>query len=182
MHKFPRIARYIALLALTLGALVPTHVAAADPALMLLEYSENDKIVQAKVLAKAGESVSPSRGKALQKIRVLAGNPLAIDRQPNDIIVEFRRGSGTEIETLCQITVRYFRDNRGLWIPHFQLVEQIAAFRGPDGRWRPFNSAPGSPSLIMMIGTSLPNAEGFYPALELGLTNGSLQIDSWTVH
>jgi hypothetical protein len=155
--------------------------AKVDLVLMVLEHTEQGKTVQTKVVAKIGETKSPLQGKALEKVRILPGNPLVIDQQPSDAIIELYRGGGIEGGMLCSIGVRYFRDPRGLWVPHFQLIEDALVTRAPDGRWRPLNIARGAPSLIVMSGTSLPNPDGFYPTLEFGLTNGMLQIDSWTI-
>ena len=161
--------------------LITATVHADDPVLMLLEHTEKGQPVQTKVPAKAGEAVSPLSGKALEKIRVLPGNPLSLEQRPADVTVELRRGSGIGASAVCAITVRYFRNARGLWVPHFKLIEEVLVTRDPSGRWRPISLARGMPSLMVMIGTSLPNTEGFYAMLELGLTNGTLQIDSWTM-
>src|SRR5688500_18924789 len=154
---------------------------AADLTLLTIEHMDRGKPTRTEVLAKLGDTTSPLRGKGLEKIRVLPGNALVANQQPNDAIVDLYRGGGIEGGLLCSINVRYFRDARGLWVPHFQLIEEAMVMRGPDGRWRPLNIARGAPSLIVMTGTSLPNPEGFYPTLEFGLTIGLLQIDAWTV-
>ena len=52
--------------------------------------------------------------------------------------------------------------------------------RTKDG-WKPFTALRGAPSLIVLSGGVLPNAEGFYPALELGFSVDKMQIDSWAV-
>ncbi len=155
--------------------------AAGLPVLMVLEHIENGQRVRTPVEAKRGAALSPARGKAYAKLNVLPGNPVAIEQQPSDVVVELYRGAGTERIILCAISIRYFRDARGYWIPHFQIVEDMLITRGRDGRWKPLDIAQGMPSLIVLTSTTLPNAEGFYPALEFGLTIGLVQIDSWDV-
>lgn len=181
MHIRTFIRYLAAFLILTNTVAGSAHAAFFDPILMVLEHTDNGKPVKTKVVAKAGQTISPLRGKALEKIRILPGNPLAISQRPDDIAVELHHGSGIEAGILCSINIRYFRDARGLWVPHFQLIEEALVTRGPDGRWRPLSMARGAPSLIVMTGTSLPNPDGFYPMLEFGLTSGMLQVDSWTI-
>jgi hypothetical protein len=36
-------------------------------------------------------------------------------------------------------------------------------------------------TLIVLTSSTLPNAEGYYPALEFGLTTGLTNIDAWLV-
>jgi len=163
------------------AAQTPTILPDEDLNLMVLEHREKDKILLAKVPAKAGTTASPLKGKPLDKIRVLPGNALAGGARPGDIVVEFQRGNGIETGTVCAITIRYFADARGFWVPHFRMNEEMLVTRGPDGRWRPLNIGSGAPSFPVLTGTSLPNADGFFPTLEFGLTNGMLHIDSWTI-
>lgn len=174
----PRIAAFVLMSAL---AVAPQFARADAPVLMILEHVENKQPVETKIETTEGPTTSPLRGKAIEKIKVRAGDGLSGGPQPNDVTVEFSRGADTEAATVLAIAIRYFRDKRGVWIPHYQLIEDIFVVRGPDGQWKPLSTARGMPSLIVMTGTSLPNPEGFFPALEFGLTNGTFQIDSWTI-
>jgi hypothetical protein len=145
-------------------------------------HLERGERVQTEVVAKAGETPAPMRGKSLERIGVLPGHPLAIEQHPSDVTVELYRGVDAERTLLCAISVRYFRDARGYWIPHFLIVEDALVVRAADGRWQPLNLARGgAAALVMITSSTLPNAEGFYPALEFGLTGGPLQIDSWVM-
>jgi hypothetical protein len=173
--------RVISSLFVLLSTLWLAAARADDPVLMVLEHVENHARVQTNVDAKAGQTIAPLHDKALEKIRVLPGNPLAVAQAPANVTVELNRGSGAGAAPVCVITVRYFRDARGLWVPHYQLVEDVLVARGPDGRWKPLSVVRGMPSLIVMTGSALPNPDGFFPYLEFGLTNGMLQIDSWTI-
>ena len=76
--------------------------------------------------------------------------------------------------------VRYFRNAEGLWVPHFRLDEEPLV-RREGNRWVPLLQERGLPTLIVLTSSTLPNAEGFYPALEFGLTTGPLSIDLWRV-
>ena len=181
--------RHLFRILLALAALTPAVAPAQTstilseelPVLMVLEHREKDKILLANVPAKAGTSASPLKGRVLEKIRVLPGNALELPGRPGDITVEFQRGSGVEASTVCAITIRYFRDTRGLWVPHFQLNEEVFVRRDSNGRWRPIDLARGVPSPVVLTSNSLPNADGFYPMLEFGLTNVMVQIDAWTI-
>jgi hypothetical protein len=134
-----------------------------------------------KVEARAGASLSPTRGKEFDKWTLRPGSAFASETRPEDVLVELYRGADTERVLLCSIGIRYFRDNRGVWVPHYQLNEEALVTRDKSGRWQPLTAVRGAPSLIVLTNTTLPNAEGFYPSLEFGLTNGRLQIDSWIV-
>jgi hypothetical protein len=168
----------IAAAGLLLGFAASVH---AEPILMILEHAENKQPVQTKVEAKAGQTESPLRGKALEKLRINPGDAFSGGPQPGDITVELSRGTGGETSPICAVTVRYFKDKNGVWVPHYQLVEEAMVARGPDGRFRPLTIARGMPLLLVMTGTALPNPEGFFPWIEFGLTHGTMQIDSWTI-
>ena len=151
------------------------------PTVLVLEYAENGELIDMTVKSKLGLVIAPSKDKQLFRLRVLQGHALPGERQPADRIVELYQ----EIEEakrvlLAAISVRYFRDARGLWVPHFQLNEEIYVKRDKNGRWRPLPMTSGAVPVVM-FGSTLPNPEGFYPALEFGLTLGLMRLDSWIV-
>ncbi len=137
--------------------------------------------VEIKVEAKPGAAVSPTRGKEFDKWTLRPGSAFASKTRPEEMLVELYRGADTEGVLLCSIDIRYFRDNRGVWVPHYQLNQEALVTRDKNGNWQPLTAVRGAPSLIVLTNATLPNAEGFYPSLEFGLTNGPLQIDSWVV-
>jgi hypothetical protein len=149
--------------------------------LMVLEHAERGQRVQTKVEAKPGAALAPLRGKTLERVSIFPGNPLVTEQRPRDQVVELYRGVDVERSLLCAVAIRYFRDARGLWVPHFELIEEALVIRGANGRWQPLNIARGAAALIVLTSSTLPNAEGFYPALEFGMTSGTFQIDSWVV-
>ncbi len=152
---------------------------AATPILMVLEHLEQGHHLRMDVEAKAGEAVSPTRGKGFDKWALLPGNPLVVDAQPTDITVELFRGTPTQGVRWCTVTIRYYRDARGVWVPHYRLDQEAFVARGKDGRWLPFAAA--GTSLIVLTSSTLPNADGFYPSLEFIPSSDLLQIDSWVV-
>ena len=137
--------------------------------------------VEVQVAATPGAFLSPARGKEFDKWILLPGNALVVSVQPKDRLVELYRGADIERVLLCSVGIRYFRDLRGAWVPHYQLNEEVLVTRDKNGRWQPLTAVRGAPSLIVLTSATLPNAEGFYPSIEFGLTIGRLQIDSWVV-
>jgi len=172
--------RFSKLIVIGIAVLLTTLItpAQADTAvLMVLAHTENGRLVRVGVPAARGAFLSPSRGKEFDRWAVQPGNALVGGKQPDDVLVELYRGAESQRILVCAIGIRYFRDARGAWVPHYQLNQEPLVARDADGRWQPL---PGVP-LIMLTGSTLPNAEGFYPALEFGLTAGLLEIDSWVV-
>ena len=170
----------IATIALACAVTVTRSAWSADtPVLMML--APLGAAVEIKVEAKPGAALSPARGGEFEKWKLRPGSTLVAKARPEDGLVEFYRGADIERVLLCSIGIRYFRDDRGLWVPHYQLNQEAIVIRDNGGRWQPLTAVHGAPSLIVLTSTTLPNAEGFYPSLEFGLTNGRLQIDSWVV-
>lgn len=169
----------IALAVLVCAVTVARFAWAAEPLLMVLVPM--GAATEVNVEAKAGAVVSPARGKEFEKWNLRPGNALAAPAQPEDRLVELFRGVEAERVLLCSISIRYFRDARGFWVPHYQLNQEALVTRDKNGNWQPLTAVRGAPSLMVLTNATLPNAEGFYPSLEFGLTNGQLQIDSWDV-
>jgi len=92
----------------------------------------------------------------------------------------YKLGLG-ESTLLFIVRVRYYQNQDGKWVSHFQLNEEPLVMRGADGKWQPLTIIQGVPSLIMQTGTALPNAEGYAASLELGFTTGAMPIDAWLV-
>jgi len=155
--------------------------AAAPPLLMVLERIDGDQRTQIPVEAKRGAFLSPTRGKEFDKWTLRPGSAFASEARPDDMLVEFYRGVDSEPVLLFSIGIRYFRDNSAVWVPHYQLNEEVRVVRDKNGRWQPLTAVRGAATFIVLTNTTLPNSEGFYPSLEFGLTNGLLQIDSWVV-
>jgi hypothetical protein len=155
--------------------------AARTPVLMLLEHTQAGKPVQTKIELKDGLVVSPDKGKPQAKWIIRAGDALKSAVQPGDRIVNFYQTTGTQQSTLLFIVkARYYQYAAGRWLPRFLLNEEPLVMR-KDGRWQPLTSVQGIASLIVQTGTALPNAEGYFPSLEFGMTTGATSIDAWLV-
>jgi hypothetical protein len=170
----------LALMTLLLG-FAPSLQAAKPPVLMLLEHAEAGKAIQTKIELKAGVVESKNKGKPRDKWIIRAGDAFKSEIRPANRIVNFYKLGLGESTLLFIVRARYYQNQGGKWVPHFQLNEEPLVMRGPDGKWQPLTLIQGVPSLIMQTGTALPNAEGYAASLELGFTTGAMPIDAWLV-
>jgi hypothetical protein len=154
--------------------------AASTPVLMLLEHTEAGKPVQTKIELKAGLVASPEKGKPQTKWIIRAGDTLKSEVQPGDRNVNFYQSTDTQSTLLFIVKVRYYQNATGRWVPQFLLNEEPLVIR-KNGRWQPLTTVQGVPSLIVQTGTALPNAEGYFPSLEFGMSTGATSIDAWLV-
>ena len=154
--------------------------AASPPVLMLLEHTEAGKQIQTKIEVKDGLVASPDKGKPRAKWIIRAGDTLKSEVQPGDRSVNFYQSAGTQSTLLCIVKVRYYQNATGRWVPQFLLNEEPLVMR-KNGRWQPLTTVQGVPSLIVRTGTALPNAEGYFPSLEFGMSTGATSIDAWLV-
>ena len=152
----------------------------STPVLMLLEHTEAGKPVQTKIELKAGLVASPDMGKPQTKWIIRAGDALKSEVQPGDRSVNFYQSTGTQSILLFIVKVRYYQNATGQWVPQFLLNEEPLVIR-KNGRWLPLTTVQGVPSLIVRTGTAIPNAEGYFPSLEFGITTGATSIDAWLV-
>ena len=174
----PRVA--IALMLVVASMLIAPVTVLAAPVIMVLESRAQDDNVQAQIEAVPDLVTSPFAGKLSPKWVVLPGEAIVSDRRPADRVVHLFRKVGLQQSLICSINLRYFPDRHGAWVPQFQIVEQPAVARR-NGRWVPIQQLQGIASLIVLTSSTLPNAEGFYPSLEFGLTVGMTSIDAWIV-
>jgi hypothetical protein len=172
-----RLGLLVALLAVSLAARADNN-----PVLLKLEYAFNNEAVSLPVKVKPGPALSPKPGQTPDRWRILSGNPYeGAEPRPADRAVEFYQGKDATRVLLLRVEVRYFRRNDGHWVAHFQPHENpLVAFDGK--RWVPLAQPQGKSGLIALHGGLLPNAEGYYPALEFGLITGRSSIDSWVVY
>lgn len=179
--RLSRYSRLVAgmLLGLTASVLASPLVHAA-PVIMVLQSLGKGEQIQAKIEAVPDLTTSPHAGKAQAKWSVLPGEAIKSPGRPAERVVHLLRKVGLEYQHLCSIKLRYYPAKQGVWVPHFQLDEQPAVVR-KNGRWQPITTVRGLPSLVVLTSSTLPNAEGFYPSLEFGLTIGLMSIDSWIV-
>jgi len=117
----------------------------------------------------------PGSIKAFRTWTLKPGDRLRLDNQPPDRVVELFSGTALAPSLLCRIAVRYYASSEG-WTPNFRLDEEPAvAF--VNGRWQPVGGFTG----LVQFGNSLPNGDGFFPAIEFGQGSGDLAIVSWQV-
>lgn len=177
--KHPVFTSVIAV-ALVLLGFASSLLAASAPVLMVLQHAGADKPVETKIEIKGGKVISPDAGKPQQRWVIRAGDAIKSGEQPANRVVRFYKDSGSEGTPLFIVQIRYFQNSEGRWVPKFQLNEEPLVVRRGD-RWVPLTSTQGVPNLIAQTGNALPNAEGYYPSLEVGLTTGALAIDFWVV-
>jgi hypothetical protein len=165
---------------LLLVTAAPCPVVAA-PVIMLLEHIEDGQRISTKIKAVSDFKASPHAGKGRSSFAILPGDALDTKQRPNDRIVHLFRQMGLARVPLCAVNVRYYKNREKEWLPHFQL-NQEPLFVRKNGRWVPLSQVKsGITSLIVLVSNTLPNAEGYYPSLEFGLTTGLTFIDSWVV-
>ena len=171
---------YVLAVLLSLVAAAPRPVVAA-PVIMLLEHMEDGERISTKIEAVSDPKASPHAGKGQLSFAILPGDALDTKQRPYDRIVHLFRQVGLARVPLCTVSVRYYKNRENEWLPHFQL-NQEPLFVRKNGRWVPLSQVKsGITSLIVLTSSTLPNAEGFYPSLEFGLTTGLTFIDSWVV-
>lgn len=179
------IRAYTALLGLSiyllLGAAATSAAEESDtPTLLVLQHVQGNQTVDVAVPLVPGAHASPQRGRPQERWRILPGQSFASEARPPDRAVHFYQGAAAPYSLLCIVHVRYYRDAGGRWVPHFQLYEEPLVVPN-NGRWQPFTTARGTPLLLVLTGNALPNAEGFFAALEFGFSAGAVSIDAWMV-
>jgi hypothetical protein len=154
---------------------------AAAPVLLTLDSADAGKPrVSAVVKAEGGLTASPTRAQPREKWSLKPGEALRSEARPADRLVELYQASGTQATLLCAVQVRYFRNPDGAWQPHYVMLDEPLVTRRGE-KWLPVTALRGNAALVVITNATLPNAEGFYPALEFGLSIGTTPIDYWQV-
>ncbi|MBI3574114.1 MAG: hypothetical protein HY083_00385 [Gammaproteobacteria bacterium] len=154
---------------------------AAAPVLLTLESADPGKPrVSVTIKAEGGLTASPTRGQTREKWTLRPGEALTSDVRPADRLVELYQASGTQATLLCAVQVRYFQNRDGQWQPHYVMIDEPLVMRQGE-RWLPGTALRGNAALVVLTSVTLPNAEGFYPTLEFGLSIGTTPIDYWQV-
>jgi hypothetical protein len=174
-----RRASAIALVVL-LASFAPALYAAKASVLMILAHTEADKVIETKIETKNGLVISPEPGKPQPQWIIRAGEAIKSDSRPGERRVNFYQGVGNQGVLLFIVKARYYPNGHGQWVARFQLNEEPLVAR-VNGRWQALTSVSGVPGLIARTGTALPNAEGYFSALEFGFTSGAISIDAWAV-
>lgn len=151
------------------------------PILMRLVYKKNDETKEAKIPAVFGNALSPARGLPQLVWQIKPGDSLTANRRPRDRLVSLYTGTSIKKRLLlCLVHIRYFQNKDGNWTPFYKINQQHLAVRR-GGRWAPVTSVRGVSVLIVITGSGIPNAFGFYPKLNIGFGTRRMQIDSWFV-
>ena len=161
--------------------LLPAGVAqAAKPVLATLQYQDGAKTVSVPIREQAGSVASPKTSKP-QSVWVLnAGDTRGGSAPPADRIIRLYHSVNTQPVLLCTVLVKYYPGN-GKWIPTYQMQDRIVLMRN-GANFKPIPADTGDIELTLMIGTSLPNVDGYYSKLQFGLPSKSVGIDAWVVN
>jgi hypothetical protein len=154
--------------------LVALPAMAAERALFTLESALTPKPVALSILDVPGVQ-RPEAVPAFSRWTIKPGDPLRINTQPSDRVVELFTGTALAPTLLCRVVLRYYRGSEG-WRPQFRLEEQPAVAY-VHGRWQPIGDIGG----MVQFGNVLPNGDGFFPTIEIGASAGDLAIVAWQV-
>jgi len=166
--------------ALALLVLAGPAAAAAPPVLMVLAHTEGGEAIVTKIEDKTGMVASPDQGKRQVQWALRTGEAIKSAARPADRVVSFYQGTGTQSALLFIVKLRYYPNNEGRWVAQFQIDQEPLVAR-VNGRWQPLTTVQGVPSLIVITSNTLPNAEGYYSALDFSFTTGPTSIDAWSV-
>ena len=147
---------------------------ADERTLFTIEAALTTKPVALSILDVSGTQ-RPDAIPAFSRWTIKPGDPLRVDTQPSDRAVDLFTGTALAPTLLCRVVLRYYRGGEG-WIPQFRLEEQPAVAY-VNGRWRPIGDIGG----LVRFGNLLPNADGFFPTIEIGASAGDLAIVAWQV-
>ncbi len=155
-------------------------VHAAQPVLAQLKYQEGTKIKSAPIREQSGIIPSPAAGKPQTAWVLSAGDTRSGDVPPAERVMRFYHAVNNQPVLLCSVLVKYYpRD--GKWEPAYRMQDRIVLMR--DGaNFKPIPAGTGDIELTLMIGTSLPNVDGYYSTLQFGLPSKAVGIDTWEVN
>jgi len=127
----------------------------------------------------AGNFESPQNGVRTDKIIILPGSTVAARYQPADRQIQLYRGISDERKLLGTLHIRYYPEPNNAWVPHFKLHQKITLV--PKGKGWQAITLSGVAEPFLLSGGALPNAEGFYPQLEIGFGGKGFYLDSWLI-
>ena len=168
------------LIAVVVLLLPPSVVYAAKPILAQLQYQEGAKTISVPIREQAGNVSSVRTGKPQAAWVLNAGDARSGSAPPADRIIRLYHIINGQPVLLCSVLVKYYpRD--GKWEPAYRMQDRIVLMR--DGaNFKPIPAGTGDIELTLMIGTSLPNVDGYYSKLQFGLPSKSVGIDAWKVN
>lgn len=160
-----------------------TWVCAAKDALLFLEYAQGDKRIAWAITDKPEPLRPPTKNPSALSWHLRQGTPVTAASMPAPRRVDFYQGEGAQRQLIFALEVRYFpgKDNksgqRGKWLPHYRLHQELLFVRDEGGQWRPLETLDEVPLAVDYRSPTLPNAQGYYAELDFGLTVGQLRID-----
>jgi hypothetical protein len=172
-----RLSLKIALSLLVTAFAAGAHAAPPDLALLAFPGATKKEIIH--IPAKTGKYTPKTAGKAQRSWLLLSGAPLQAATRPDERVIRLFRVIENTPTLLCTIVVKYFPDN-GKWQPLYRMEERMMLARTGD-HLVPVPSGMGDPDLNLMVGSSLPNVEGYFDRIEFGLPSAPIAIDSWEV-
>ncbi len=183
--------RYLSSLLLVLFFPFCAAVAAADgyneegfglPTLLIISHpnaGEDEEGRRVRVMVSIVKLGNPLPARTMW--RILPGTAYPAHKHPRGVVkAKLYTGEGSNKQLLSSIDVRYFRNRRNLWQPHFRLGEDsLIIFRG--SAWAPLNPMSDETNLFFLTNTGAPNGQGYYPYLDLRSSIGPVTINSWIV-
>ncbi|HEX7045585.1 MAG TPA: hypothetical protein VF203_13345 [Burkholderiales bacterium] len=110
---------------------------------------------------------------------IIEPEPVERAARPPERVVELYTGTPSAPALLCRVWLRYYARASG-WVPYFRLEEEPLLAR-VHGRWQPLELIRGAGGVLVLHGSTVPNAEGYYPRLEFGSSVGPVAIVAWQV-
>ncbi len=161
--------------------LLPASIVhAAPPVLAKLQYLEGEEIKTAPIREQAGAVPSPASGKPQTAWVLSAGDSRSGEAPPAERIIRFYHKVNSQPVLLCSVLVKYYPRN-GKWEPAYHMQDRIVLMRDGD-KFKPIPAGTGDIGVTLMIGTSLPNVDGYFSSLQFGLPSKSVGIDIWEVN
>jgi hypothetical protein len=156
----------------------PREVPKGDRLLLRLESGSGTPVLKEDVYERAGlHAVKKPEARSTWKF--LPGESVKATQAPTPRVVDLYTGTSLSPILLCRILIRFF-PNGDTWEPRFMVVDEPALVF-VNGRWQPAQVGQGNAVLLVQHGSTLPNPEGFFPVLELGLTTGGFDVVGWQV-
>ena len=155
-------------------------VHAAKPILAQLQYQEAGKIKSTPIHERTGTIASPVAGKPQAVWLMSTGATRSGDVPPQDRVIRLYHSVDGQLALLCTVLVKYYPHN-GKWQPTYRMEERVILRRdGAD--FKPIPSGTGDIRLSLLLGTSLPNVDGYFSRLQFGFPSDSVSIDAWEVN
>lgn len=153
---------------------------AADPPLIArLVYTDQGATRTLKIRLVDGPVAGGVEQSARPLWSLLPGDVLKSATPPPDRQILFFQRYNAAVEVVCAAAIRFYPVDGG-WLPRFRLDAP------PPMVWngRAWSLArPDQPGRsLTVVGSHVPNADGYYTEIQFGSTGGDLRIDGWELH